>query len=124
VAPLNYTSLTASNTEITSHEIANKVIQARKIQSNRFKEDHLGHTNAQMNRVQLNKYCNIEAVGAQLLQKAMEKFQLSVRSYDRIIKVARTIADLDNSDPILPNHISEAIQYRCLDRSSWGTLKE
>ena len=124
VAPLNYTSLTASNTAITSHEIANKVMNARKIQSNRFKEDHLGHTNAQMNRVQLNKYCHIEAVGAQLLQKAMEKFQLSVRSYDRIIKVARTIADLDNSDPILPNHISEAIQYRCLDRSSWGTLKE
>ena len=66
----------------------------------------------------------MEAIGAKLLQQAMEKFQLSVRSYDRIIKVARTIADLDNSTAILPNHISEAIQYRCLDRSSWGRLKE
>jgi magnesium chelatase family protein len=124
VAPLNYNSLTSSCTEISSQEIACNVLNARKIQSHRFKEDHLGHTNAQMNRVQQNKYCYIEPAGAKLLQNAMEKFQLSVRSYDRIIKVARTIADLDNSESILPKHLSEAIQYRCLDRSSWGSLKE
>jgi magnesium chelatase family protein len=124
VAPLNYNSLTSSCTEISSQEIACNVLNARKIQSHRFKEDHLGHTNAQMNRVQQNKYCYIEPAGAKLLQNAMEKFQLSVRSYDRIIKVARTIADLDNSESILPKHLSEAIQYRCLDRSSWGRLKE
>jgi magnesium chelatase family protein len=124
VAPLNYNSLTSSCTEISSQEIACNVLNARKIQSHRFKEDHLGHTNAQMNRVQQNKYCYIEPAGAKLMQNAMEKFQLSVRSYDRIIKVARTIADLDNSESILPKHLSEAIQYRCLDRSSWGSLKE
>ena len=81
-------------------------------------------TNAQMNRTQLMNYCTIDKDGGRLLEQAMEKFQLSVRSHDRIVKVARTIADLANSKCILSNHISEAIQYRCLDRSSWGSFKE
>jgi magnesium chelatase family protein len=123
VAPLSYQTLTEKTCETSSQDILDKVISARNKQSQRLIHDGLGLTNAQMNRSQLGKYCKIDDSGAKLLQQAMEKFQLSVRSYDRIIKVARTIADLADSKNIENEHISEAIQYRCLDRSSWGTLK-
>ena len=124
VAPLSYQTLSANITEPSSLEISEKVIKARNKQVKRLMADGFGLTNAQMNRTQLKNYCQIDKVGAKLLEKAMEKFQLSVRSHDRIIKVARTIADLANSEAIMDQHISEAIQYRCLDRSSWGALKD
>jgi len=124
VAPLSYQTLTANQSEPNSLDILEKVRKARNCQAQRLMEDGLGLTNAQMNPSQLKKYCVIDKDGANLLQKAMEKFQLSVRSYDRILKVSRTIADLANCDQINAAHISEAIQYRCLDRSNWGTLKE
>jgi magnesium chelatase family protein len=124
VAPLSYQTLTANQSEPNSLDILEKVRKARNCQAQRLMEDGLGLTNAQMNPSQLKKYCVIDKAGANLLQKAMEKFQLSVRSHDRILKVSRTIADLANCDQINAAHISEAIQYRCLDRSSWGSLKE
>ncbi len=124
VAPLSYQTLTANQSEPNSLDILEKVRKARNCQAQRLMEDGLGLTNAQMNPSQLKKYCGIDKAGANLLQQAMEKFQLSVRSHDRILKVSRTIADLANCDQINAAHISEAIQYRCLDRSSWGSLKE
>ena len=124
VAPLSYQTLSENIAEPSSVVISEKVIKARNLQAKRLMAEGFGLTNAQMNRTQLKKYCQIDKAGANLLEKAMEKFQLSVRSHDRIIKVARTIADLANSEAILAPHISEAIQYRCLDRSSWGALKD
>ncbi len=124
VAPLSYQTLTTSSFCSSSSKIADQVFSARNIQTKRLINDGLGLTNAQMNSTQLMKYCTIDKDGGRLLEQAMEKFQLSVRSHDRIVKVARTIADLANSKCILSNHISEAIQYRCLDRSSWGSFKE
>ena len=124
VAPLSYQTLTAAQSEPNALDILEKVRKARNYQAQRLMEDGLGLTNAQMNPSQLKKYCGIDKAGASLLQQAMEKFQLSVRSHDRILKVSRTIADLANCNQINAAHISEAIQYRCLDRSSWGTLKE
>ena len=126
VAPVAYSALTLVNNSVTenSAQVALNVLNARKLQEKRFNKEPITFTNAQMNRSQLNMHCVINKQAGLLLQKAMEQFQLSVRAHDRIIKVARTIADLANSNTIEADHISEAIQYRCLDRSSWGKLKD
>ena len=76
-----------------------------------------------MNSNQLKKFCSISPVAETLLKNAMEKFQLSARAFDRILKVSRSIADLEGKENIEINHLSEAIQYRNLDRSSWGQFK-
>lgn len=123
VAPLSYQTLTDATQESLANNILEEVIKARKIQSERLMNEQLGLTNAQMNRAQLKQFCKIDKEASKLLEIAMEQFQLSVRSHDRIVKVARTIADLADSENIQKVHIGEAIQYRCLDRSSWGTLK-
>jgi len=124
VAPVSYEDLRDHQKAECSAIIALSVKKARAIQTERFKNCKGVYTNAQMNGKQLSQSCSISKEGEVLLKKAMEQFQLSARAFDRIIKVSRTIADLAASDLIQINHISEAIQYRTLDRSSWGKFKE
>ena len=103
-----------------SDVIRERVVAARKIQEKRFKELDGMYSNAQMSSRMLRKYCKIGNSGAELLKNAMEKLGLSARAYDRILKVSRTIADLDGSENIQDNHLAEAIQYRSLDREGWA----
>ena len=96
-----------------------RVIRARRIQSARF--SGLGiHTNSMMNSKMLREYCPLDERSRTLLERAMAQLNLSARAHDRIIKVARTIADLAGEEQISVTHISEAITYRTLDRESWG----
>jgi magnesium chelatase family protein len=123
VAPIQYDTLRSAIPTENSASVRLRVQNARQIQSQRFEKEAGIYTNAQMSSHQLELYCKIEADGSLLLKNAMEKFQLSARGLDRIIKVARTIADLASSQNIQLNHISEAIGFRTLDRSSWGKYK-
>lgn len=99
--------------------VRERVVRARKVQHERFRNSGI-YCNAQMSSRQVRRYCPIDAEGSTLLQKAMESLGLSARAYDRILKVARTIADLESSPNIQPQHLMEAISYRSLDRSTWG----
>lgn len=103
----------------TSIEIRNRVLKAREIQTQRYKDASI-HYNAQMGSKEIEKYCQLDQASQNLIKIAMEKLNLSARAYDRILKVARTIADLDQSPSITSQHISEAIQYRSLDREFWN----
>lgn len=103
----------------SSAEVRQRVVRARAVQQQRFHGTAI-HCNAQMSAKQVRQYCLIDAAGDNLLRQAMERFALSARAYDRILKVARTIADLEGEERILPQHLSEAISYRRLDRDSWG----
>lgn len=123
VVPVLYKELRDAILPESSEHIANRVKIAREIQSHRFKEDKGIYTNAQMSSSHLKKYCTLSNESENILKKAMEKFQLSARVFDRIIKVSRSIADLQNSPQIQINHISEALQYRNLDQSNWGQYK-
>ena len=104
----------------TSDDIAQRVIVARKIQEERFKDLKNIHSNAQMPSRMSREVCKLNQAGIILLKTAMKKLQLSARAYDRILKVARTAADLDGKEDIQIGHLAEAIQYRSLDRDSWG----
>ena len=120
VTPVPFSELSKTHIEEKSEEIRKRVIAARLKQSNRFKNDKQIHCNAQMHTKDLKTYCVITEAGNSLLKNAMERLGLSARAYDRILKVARTIADLDNSENIETNHLAEAIQYRSLDREGWA----
>ena len=103
----------------SSAAIRERVTRAREVQRKRFEGLDI-HTNAMMNSAMLRKFAPLDAVCSSLLERAMTHLNLSARAYDRIIKVARTIADLEGADNIAPQHISEAIGYRSLDRENWG----
>ncbi len=120
VIPVPFKDLSGERAGETSAVIRQRVIKAREVQTERFKENDTTHNNAQMSRKELNLYCKLDKESQQLLKTAMERLSLSARAYDRIIKVSRTIADLANSQDIQPHHLAEAIQYRSLDRESWG----
>ncbi len=104
----------------TSDDIRARVVLARKIQQERFKENKEIFANAHMPSRMVRELCQISTAGQTLLKKAMEKLQLSARAYDRILKVARTAADLSASPEIKIEHLAEAIQYRSLDREGWA----
>ncbi len=120
VVPVPFEKLSTEPPGETSKEIRQRVIAARQIQAARFKEIEDVHCNAQMSSKQLRTYAQPNKAGSEILKTAMEKLGLSARAYDRILKVARTIADLENNDDIQAHHLSEAIQYRSLDRENWG----
>jgi magnesium chelatase family protein len=95
-----------------------QVIQARKTQAKRFKNEKI-LTNSRMNNKQIKKYCKLDESSESLMKQAIDELGLSARAYTRILKVARTIADIEKSEQIQVQHISEAIQYRSLDRSAF-----
>ncbi len=103
-----------------SDKVRSRVIEARKLQESRFKEIDGIHSNAQMSSRMVSDVCKLDQAGITLLKTAMNKLQLSARAYDRILKVARTAADLASSDNIKIEHLAEAIQYRSLDREGWA----
>ena len=119
VTPVPFEKLSEDRKCETSIDIRNRVIKAREIQTERFKESEVVHYNAQMNTKQIRKYCMLDDSSKQLLKTAMERLNLSARAYDRILKVSRTIADLEGVETVNGSHISEAIQYRSLDREGW-----
>ena len=119
VTPVPFEKLTEERKGETSVEIRKRVTKAREIQSERFKNFENTHYNAQMSVKQIRKYCTLSDESMELLKNAMEKLNLSARAYDRILKVSRTIADLDSKENINSTHIAEAIQYRSLDRDGW-----
>ncbi|PKP53141.1 MAG: magnesium chelatase [Bacteroidetes bacterium HGW-Bacteroidetes-1] len=121
VVPVPFKDLADRSSGELSESIRKRVIKARKIQEVRFKDTPNVHSNAQMSSKMLHKYCDIDDVGRSLLKNAMERLSLSARAYDRILKVSRTIADLEGSDTIRTEHLAEAIQYRSLDRETWGS---
>jgi magnesium chelatase family protein len=120
VTPVPFNDLSKNTTAEESKDIRQRVINSRLIQSKRFVNDDNIYCNAQMRTKDLKKYCLLNEAGNTLLKNAMERLGLSARAYDRILKVARTIADLDDSENIETNHIAEAIQYRSLDRDGWA----
>ena len=119
VTPVDVSELSSDRSGERSETIRERVIRARNVQTERFKGDSI-HTNAMMSSRQIKEYCPLNAESIRLLQGAMERMSLSARAYDRIIKLARTIADLAGAADIGTAHIAEAIQYRSLDREIWG----
>jgi magnesium chelatase family protein len=120
VVPVPFNKLSETRASERSSDVRVRVAQARKIQEERFKESPGVHCNAQMGSSLLQKVCMINSEGTALLKNAMERLGLSARAYDRILKVSRTIADMESCTEILPAHLAEAIQYRSLDRENWA----
>ena len=120
IVPVTFEKMAEQKQAENSATIRERVIKARKIQEERF-ANHPGiYCNAQMESKLLHQYANPDEKGLNLLRTAMTRLNLSARAYDRILKVARTIADLEGSESIQSNHLAEAISYRNLDRESWG----
>ncbi|NDC29555.1 MAG: ATP-binding protein [Bacteroidetes bacterium] len=120
VTPVNFDQLSDTRKAEPSSLIRDRVMKAREIQSKRFENNPEIYCNAQMSSTQVREMCQINAVSQNLLKTAMNKLQLSARAYDRILKVARTIADLAATEEIKVEHLAEAIQYRSLDRETWA----
>src|SRR5437870_2512321 len=120
VPAVKFREITAERTGETSSQIRERVVAARRRQQQRFKGKSRVTCNARMGTRELKAYCALDEATMELLKMAMAELKLSARAYDRILKVARTIADLAGSEPITSEHISEAIQYRSLDRQLWA----
>ncbi|MBL4752950.1 MAG: ATP-binding protein, partial [Flavobacteriales bacterium] len=120
VTPVPFDELAGTRLAEPSEKIRERVEEARNIQENRFKEVEGVHCNAQMSTKALRDLCKVDAAGLTLLKTAMDRLGLSARAYDRILKVSRTIADMENCQDIKNEHLAEAIQYRSLDRENWA----
>lgn len=120
VTPVKFDEMVANTRTETSAQIRERVIKAREIQTERFAKFDDVHCNAMMPSQMVKDICSVGNAGNALLKTAMERLGLSARAYDRILKVSRTIADLQNSETILTEHLAEAIQYRSLDRENWA----
>lgn len=120
VVPVPFRELNTQQMAENSKSIRERVMNARRIQSLRYIDEPGLHCNAMMSSKHLRRYCRIDDAGQQLMKAAMERLDLSARAYDRILKVARTIADLDASQDIRNEHLAEAINYRSMDRANWG----
>ncbi len=119
VPAVKYKELSADVKSETSAAVRERVINARKVQYKRFEGIKHIYNNGDMGSKEVRQFCKLDSAGAELLKMAMTKLGFSARAYDRILKVSRTIADLENSENILSQHVSEAIQYRNLDRELW-----
>jgi magnesium chelatase family protein len=119
VAPVPFRELSDKTTGTGSAEMRQKVVAAREIQKQRFKGDR-NTLNGRMNPRQIRKHCKLDAAAESILKSAMEEMGLSARAHDKILRVARTIADLDQSETIASQHLHEAINYRTLDRNYWA----
>lgn len=115
---VTYDQLKSEEQEEHSADIKKRVDRARALQTERFKNDK-NFCNAKMNSYQTKKYCKLDSIGESMLRRAFDSLKLSARAHDRILKVARTIADLDGSENIEAKHVAEAINYRMLDRKYW-----
>ncbi len=119
VPAVKFKELSSDRSGEPSAVVRERVQKAREVQLKRFAKEKGIFSNAHMESAQIRKYCQIDEQGKQLLSMAIKQVGLSARAYDRILKVARTIADLEDSERILPQHLSEAIQYRSLDREEF-----
>jgi len=116
---VRYQELAATTSSENSATIRERVIHARRIQQERFKGNARVHCNAAMRSKEIHKYCALDADAQETLKRAITDLNFSARAYDRILKVARTITDLAGAEHITTAHVSEAIQYRSLDRQYW-----
>ena len=120
ITPVPFKDISQAAPGEPSADIRARVIAARQIQEARFREHPGIHCNAQMTERLIHQYAEPDEAGIQMLRMAMERLSLSARAYSRILKVARTIADLDHSEHVQSQHIAEAIGYRNLDRGDWA----
>ncbi len=120
VVPVSNDKIMGTEQAESSESIRARVVKAREIQSERYKGDSGIHCNAQMSSKMLRKYCILDDESSTLLKSAIDRLKLSARAYDRILKVARTIADLEGSQNIQKHHVGEALSYRNLDRENWA----
>lgn len=120
IVPVPFEKISDKTPAEASESIRERVIKAREIQEQRFRDEDGIYCNAQMTPKLLARYASPDDTGLQLLKTAMDRFNLSARAYDRILKVSRTIADLDSSEKIQSKHLAEAINYRNLDRATWA----
>ena len=120
VVPVPFKQLSELSSSEVSQVIRERVTRARQVQEERFREFKEVYCNAQMSSKLIRKFVELDATSLELIKNAMEKLGLSARAYDRILKVSRTIADLEGEERVQSHHLSEAIHYRSLDRENWG----
>ena len=120
ISPVPFSDISKTAPGEPSASIRSRVVKARELQAERYKDCKGVHCNAQMTERMIHQYAEPSADGLELLRMAMERLNLSARAYSRILKVARTIADIEGSELVQPQHLAEAISYRTLDRGDWA----